>query len=89
VLAVAAGILVAVCCHWYEKVGAGVPVHVPFVVVKVCPATAVPETTGATVFAGATATAAVEFEFADEDPAEFVPVTTHRIVSPAYVAEIT
>ena len=88
-LDVAAGILVVVCCHWYVKVIVDVPVQVPFVVDSVCPEIAVPETTGATVFAGAVVTTAVELEFADAEPAVFVPVTTQRMVSPAYAEEIT
>lgn len=38
--------------HWYVYVGIGVPIHVPVVLDSVCPTTAVPEMTGATVFDG-------------------------------------
>jgi hypothetical protein len=40
-------------CHWNEKVGAVWYVHVPVVVVSVCPLCAVPEITGGAVFVGA------------------------------------
>ena len=38
--------------HWYVYVGIGVPMHVPVVLDSICPTTAVPEMTGATVFDG-------------------------------------
>jgi hypothetical protein len=52
VLDVAPLIGVVTRCHWYVYVGVGMPDQVPVVQLKVCPNVAVPETTGATVFAG-------------------------------------
>jgi hypothetical protein len=75
--------LVVTRCHWYVNVGVGTPVHVPLVVVSVCPKVAVPVTAGATVLTGALpATEAVEFELAEtpEGATELVAVTTQRIV---------
>ena len=40
-------------CHWNEYDGAVWYVHVPVVVVSVCPSCAVPEMTGGAVFVGA------------------------------------
>jgi hypothetical protein len=42
-------------CHAYANVGAGEPVQLPVDVLNVIPCCAVPDTTGATVFTGATA----------------------------------
>ena len=53
VLEVAPLMFVVTRCHWYVNVGAGAPVHVPFVVVSVEPNEAVPVTAGATVLTGA------------------------------------
>jgi hypothetical protein len=52
VLDVAPLILEPALCHWYVNVGVGTPVQVPVVELNVCPKVAVPETAGATVFAG-------------------------------------
>src|SRR4051794_14024444 len=38
--------------HWYLKVIGAVPVHVPSVVVRVCPSVGVPEIVGGAVFVG-------------------------------------
>ena len=42
-------------CHWKVYVGAGLPDHVPVVVVTVSPTDGVPLTTGNAVFLGAVA----------------------------------
>jgi hypothetical protein len=39
-------------CHWYVKVGAGAPVHVPVVEDNELPTDAVPVTAGASVLMG-------------------------------------
>jgi hypothetical protein len=68
------------CCVYVIGV---VPVHVPSVVVRVCPFTALPETTGTDMLTGAAeATTAVAAESADVDAVEFVAVTRTRIVDP-------
>src|SRR6185312_15615115 len=38
--------------HWYLKVIGAVPLHVPSVVVRVCPSVGVPEIVGGAVFVG-------------------------------------
>jgi hypothetical protein len=72
-------------CHWYAYEIGAVPDHVPGAAVNVCPACAVPEIVGALVLAGAAGaacTTAVAADVAFADPAEFVAVTTTRIVKP-------
>ena len=60
----------------------GVPVHVPWSAVSVWPWRVVPEIDGSVVFAGATAsTRAVWVVVAAAVPAEFVAVTTARMVA--------
>jgi hypothetical protein len=62
-----------------------VPVHVPSVVVSVCPLTALPETTGSDVLAGAAGaetTIVVAAESAVAEPDALVAVTRARIVEP-------
>ena len=58
----------------------------PVVQESVCPTVAVPDATGATVFAGNHITAPSELELADEDPAVLVPVTVQEINAAASAA---
>jgi len=65
-------------CHCRVKLGAGLPVHVPFVDVTVCPTWGKPPTAGRDVLtggAGETVTVAVGAEEAAVDPPALVAVT--------------
>jgi hypothetical protein len=86
-LAVAAGIAAqplpsaAQRSHWYVKLTA--LLHVPFVVEKLLPTAAMPETTGTPVGAGTGATSAVVADAAyGEAPLTFVALTVERTVFP-------
>ena len=70
--------------HWRVNEIGAVPVHVPFVPVKVWPTTSEPEITGSTVFFGAAdgTTADVAEESALAWPAPFVAVTRMRKRNP-------
>ncbi len=72
-------------CHWRVKVIVAVPTQVPLADVRVCPSLAVPVIAGSTVFTGGpvviTAVAAL---VALAAPAEFVAVTTTRMVLPTF-----
>jgi hypothetical protein len=61
--------------HWYPYVGTGVPNHVPVVQESVCPTVAVPEATGATVFAGINLIVPNDADVALAEPEAFVAVT--------------
>src|ERR1700688_1899579 len=64
--------------HWYEKLGAGVPLHEPGLTVRVLPAWVVPEMVGGGVFFGAAPvgwTIPVGRETATPEPLLFVAVT--------------
>ena len=70
--------------HWSVNAIGGVPVHVPFVPVSVCPTTREPEATGSDVFLGALDATMVDV--ADESalawPAPFVAVRRARSRKP-------
>src|SRR5688500_7213722 len=73
-------------------VGAGVPVHVPFVAVSTWPTVVVPLIVGTPVLAGSAPAAAIAADWivvADAVPATFVPVTTARMVVPTSPATST
>src|SRR3954454_3980113 len=70
-------------CHWWVMSIGPVPVQVPSPAVSVAPSLPLPETVGAPVLAGASATtASVGADVAFAEPPAFVPVTATRIAWP-------
>ena len=89
VVAVAPLIAAQLLPFWSQRLHAyvypvGLPLHDPFVVVRVEPTVVVPEIVGAAVFPGADAleTTAVGAEVDDAEPSAFVAVTVTRSVCP-------
>ena len=68
-------------CHWYVKV-IPPPDQVPSSVERIDPTFGVPVTTGATVFAGATATVIVFEDACVAEPPVFVTVTLQPTACP-------
>ena len=72
--------------HCQERLGGGLPDHVPDVAVSVRPTSGMPSMAGGTVLEGGTealVTVPVDDDVATDEPPSFVAVTATRIVNPA------